>query len=101
MTRRSCSRPTLDDQETDIATISIQLDGSQINSTDVDGLTVATPGCTIDGLSITGFGGAAIALEPEPDRGHRHRIAGQHDLGQLHRRDPVQLEELQPRRSRQ
>ena len=27
---------------------------------------VAAPGCTIDGLSITGFGGAAIALEPVP-----------------------------------
>ncbi len=55
---------TVDDQETDIATILIQLDGSEINSTSADGLIVAAPGCTIDGLSITGFGGAGIVLEP-------------------------------------
>ncbi len=55
---------TVDDQETDIATILIQLDGSEINSTTADGLTVAAPGCTIDGLSITGFGGAGIVLAP-------------------------------------
>ena len=54
---------TLDDQETDIATITVQLDGSQINAAGVAGLTIATPGCTVDGLSITGFSGAAIALE--------------------------------------
>jgi hypothetical protein len=53
-----------DDQETDIATILIQVDGSQIDGAGVDGFVVDSPSCTIDGLSITGFGGAAIALEP-------------------------------------
>jgi hypothetical protein len=53
-----------DDQETDIASILIQLDGSEINNTTADGLIVTAPGCTIDGLSITGFGGAGIVLQP-------------------------------------
>ncbi len=52
------------DQETDIATILIQLDGSETGNTNANGLVVAAPGCTIDGLSITGFGGAGIVLEP-------------------------------------
>ncbi len=54
-----------DDQETDIATILIQIDGSQISGTGIDGLTLNVPACTIDGLIITGFSGAAIALAPQ------------------------------------
>ncbi len=52
-----------DSQETDIAIIQIQIDGSQILSTNTIGLDVESPGCTIDGLSLTGFGGAAIFLD--------------------------------------
>lgn len=55
---------TADDQETDIATIQIQVDGSQIPGGGTIGLDVQSAGCTIDGLSLTGFDGAAIFLEP-------------------------------------
>ena len=56
---------TDDDQETDIATIIVQIDGSQIDWHAASiGLDVQAPGCTIDGLSLTGFSGAAISLEP-------------------------------------
>src|SRR5262249_24610024 len=55
---------TFDDQETDVATILVQLDGSGVVGTNVMGLDVQAPGCTIDGLSLTGFSGAAIFLEP-------------------------------------
>jgi hypothetical protein len=55
---------TDDDQETDIATIEIQIDGSGVLGTNAIGLDVQAPGCTIDGLSLTGFSGVAIFLEP-------------------------------------
>ena len=55
---------TFDDQETDIATILVQLDGSRVSGAEAIGLDVQAPGCTIDGLSLTGFSGAAIFLEP-------------------------------------
>jgi hypothetical protein len=55
---------TNDDQETDIAVIQIQVDGSGISGTNAMGLDIQAPGCTIDGLSLTGFSGAAIFLEP-------------------------------------
>ena len=52
-----------DTQETDVATITVQIDGSGIGGV-VNGLTIAAQNCTIDGLIITGFsGGAGIALE--------------------------------------
>lgn len=54
---------TLDAQETDVASILVQIDGSQISSSQAIGLDVQAPGCTIDGLSLTGFSGAAIFLE--------------------------------------
>ena len=53
-----------DDQETDVASILVQLDGSQISGAGVNGLTIAAGGSTIDGLILTGFSGAAIALTP-------------------------------------
>lgn len=55
---------TDDDQETDIAVIEVQIDGSLIQGASAIGLDVQAPDCTIDGLSLTGFSGAAIFLEP-------------------------------------
>ncbi len=53
-----------DPQQTDSATINIQIDGSELAGSGINGLTVAAQNCTIDGLSITGFSeGAGIALE--------------------------------------
>jgi hypothetical protein len=64
----SASNPNnIDGGLTDLAVLTIQIDGSQINqSTDPDaiGLTVEAPGSTIDGLAITAFQGGAIALDP-------------------------------------
>ncbi len=54
---------TNDDQETDVASILVQIDGSQIPGSQAIGLDVQAPGCTIDGLSLTGFSGASIFLE--------------------------------------
>ncbi len=54
----------LDDQETDVAVLNIQIDGEEINGSNINGLTIAAPNCTIDGLIITGFSGAAIAVQP-------------------------------------
>ena len=52
-----------DTQETDVATITVQIDGSGLGGA-VNGLTIAAQNCTIDGLIITGFsGGSGIALE--------------------------------------
>jgi hypothetical protein len=62
--RQFLAPDTIDDQETDIAVVLVQIDGSEIPSGAAFGLDVQAPGCTIDGLSLTGFGGAAIFLEP-------------------------------------
>src|SRR5262249_23263205 len=51
----------LDELETDVAVLMIQLDGSAAGPT-ANGLTVATVGCTVSGLILTGFHGAGIAL---------------------------------------
>src|SRR5262249_43597951 len=53
-----------DTQETDVAVLTIQVDGAQIGGVGTIGLTIAAQNCTVDGLSLTGFSGAAIALEP-------------------------------------
>ncbi len=55
---------TNDDQETDIATITVEVDGSEIDGASVDGLVIASPGCTFDGLSITGFGAPGSRSSP-------------------------------------
>ena len=54
----------LDDEETDVALLNVQIDGSQLNSQADNGLTIAAANCTVDGLIITGFSGAGIALQP-------------------------------------
>ena len=85
-----------DTEETDVATIDIQIDGSEISGNGINGLTIAAQNCTIDGLIITGFfSGAGIALVQPFDA--RRRRAGRHDLGQLHRRDRVQSQFVQSR----
>ena len=79
---------TDDDQQTDVAVLEIQVDGSEIPGNSADGLVVAAAHCTIDGLSLTGFGGAAIVAG---DRSVEYgRIGERHRLGQFHRRDAVQ-----------
>jgi hypothetical protein len=55
----------VDVEQTDVATIDIQIDGSLLTGSDVNGLTIDAQNCTIDGLIITGFPeGAGIALLP-------------------------------------
>src|SRR5258708_830498 len=53
----------LDEQETDVAVIKVQLDGSSAAPTAAaPGLiTLVAPNCTVDRLSITGFTGAGLA----------------------------------------
>ncbi len=55
-----------DDIQTDVASITVRIDGSQLSpALDANGLELAAPNCTVDGLSITGFQyGAGIAVEP-------------------------------------
>ncbi len=55
--------------ETDVAVIAVHIDGSGAAPTGAaPGLiTIAAPNCTIDGLSITGFSGAGMALLPPPN----------------------------------
>src|SRR5262249_32136847 len=53
----------------DNATILVQVDGSQIPAASypqADGLTIAAYNCTVDGLSLTGFTGAGLALAALP-----------------------------------
>jgi hypothetical protein len=54
---------TFINQETDGAVLMVQLNGA-LAGAGADGLTIATVGCLIDGLVITGFSGAGIALVP-------------------------------------
>ncbi len=49
-----------------MAVIEIQVDGSEIPGNRPMGWSSRPRHCTIDGLSLTGFGGAAIALEIDP-----------------------------------
>src|SRR5262249_57121358 len=53
--RQLLAPDTIDDQETDIAVVLIQLDGSRIPGANAMGLDVQAPGCTFDGMSVTGF----------------------------------------------
>jgi hypothetical protein len=55
----------IDEQETDVAVLMIQLEGSATGA-GADGLRIATVGCAVSGLIITGFNGAGIALVPGP-----------------------------------
>ncbi len=59
------SPSTDDDIETDVAVITVRIDGSQINpAVDANGLTIAASNTTVEGLSITGFqDGAGIDIE--------------------------------------
>src|SRR5262249_5213107 len=52
-----------DTQETDLAVLMVQVDGAQIGGVGTIGLAIAAQNCTVDGLSLTGFTGAAIALQ--------------------------------------
>jgi hypothetical protein len=56
--------PVIEEAQTDLAVIQVQVDGSQLGGTSAFGLDLQAQGCTIDGLSLTGFTGAAIFLEP-------------------------------------
>ncbi len=56
--------PVITQAETDVAIIQVQVDGSELNGTSQIGLDVRAQNCTIDGLTLTGFTGAAIFLEP-------------------------------------
>ncbi|MHB1555948.1 MAG: beta strand repeat-containing protein [Isosphaeraceae bacterium] len=67
---------TPDDQETDVASILVQIDGSLVPGSQAIGLDVQAPGCTIDGLSLTGFSGAAIFLEAPASSGVGSTIRG-------------------------
>ncbi len=56
-----------DDEETDIAVLTIRIDGSMAGPT-ADGLIIQGSNSAISGLSITGFGGAGIVIETvDPD----------------------------------
>lgn len=59
----------LDEQETDVAVINVQIDAPGVSPTAaLPGLiTVVAPNTTIDGLSLTRFNGPAIALLPPPN----------------------------------
>ncbi len=57
----------LDEQETDVAVLQVQIDGSGAGAS-ANGLTIQSVGCTVDGLIITGFSGAGLDLLPgSPD----------------------------------
>ena len=47
----------------DTATLLVQIDGSQLVGSGIDGLTIAAYDYAVHGLIITGFGGAGVALE--------------------------------------
>ncbi len=59
-----------DEMETDIEVPMVQIDGSAIDPTaypKANGLEIDTVNCAVSGLSITGFRGAGIVLNPGPD----------------------------------
>jgi hypothetical protein len=53
----------LDEKETDVAVLEIQLDGSAAGA-GANGITISAVGTTVSGLIITSFSGAGIALVP-------------------------------------
>jgi hypothetical protein len=55
--------PGKDEQETDVAVLLVELEGAAAGA-GANGLTIATVGCTVDGLILTNFSGAGIALLP-------------------------------------
>jgi len=59
----STNTAIIDDAETDVAVLTVQIDPAEMDH-DPNGLTIEAPNTTVDGLSITGFSGAGIALEP-------------------------------------
>jgi CSLREA domain-containing protein len=63
------SFPNVNENETDVEVPMIRVDGSLIDRTlypDANGLTINTVNCGVSSLSITGFSGAGIDLEPGP-----------------------------------
>src|SRR5262249_34293743 len=63
------SFPNVNENETDVEVPMVRVDGSLIDRTlypNANGLTINTVNCGVSSLSITGFSGAGIDLEPGP-----------------------------------
>ena len=59
-----------DEQETDVEVPMVQIDGSAIDAAafpNANGLEIDTINCSVQGLSITGFRGAGLVLNPGPN----------------------------------